>query len=110
MSSASFSYMANVTAYTKRNPAAVAGKVGAPVVNLASLRILPLMPTTPEILLRYRLESPREPYVTYTEGSLDVAEGDTLVIGADEYRVKGVGNWPTDRSYLEIVVDKVKGT
>jgi hypothetical protein len=107
MSTVGFARMASVTASTKRNPAVVLGKVGAATTKLATLKVLPLMPTNPELLLRYRLETLREPYVTYAQGSLDILPGDLLVIGAVEYPVRGVGPWPSDRSFLEIVVDKV---
>ncbi|HMN11833.1 MAG TPA: hypothetical protein PKD55_05855 [Bellilinea sp.] len=109
MKSAAFARMASVTASTKRNPAAVAGKVGAPVSHLASLSILPVMPVTSQIVEMYRLQSPRESYVTYAEEA-DVLEGDTLTAAGIEYRVRAVSPWPGAAGYLEIVIERVKGT
>ena len=108
--SGAFSRMASVTASTKRSPAAVGGKVGTQVTNIASLAILPLMPAGIEIAEYYRLQSPREAYVTYTQATTDVLEGDTLTVGGADYRVSGVGPWPTDNSFLEIVCQKPNGT
>lgn len=108
--SASFARLATVSAETLRNPPAVGGKIGAPASNLTALKILALMPVSPEIAQLYRLNSPREAYVTYTQGSPDVLEGDVLVIGAASYRIRGVGPWLTDRNFLEIIVEQIKGS
>lgn len=111
MSTASFTKLAVVTVSTRRNPtAASGGKIGAAATKIASLPVLPLMPLDPEIVELYQIKSPREAYVTYTQGSPDVLEGDVLVASAGEYRVKGVGPWLGDEAYLEIVLEKVKGS
>jgi hypothetical protein len=101
--------MASATASTKRNPAASSGKVGAAVTKLVGLKVTPVMPVGNEIVERYQLKSPRLTYVTYTQGSPDIAQGDLLVIATDEYKVIGAGPWPTDRAYYELVVEKVVG-
>lgn len=105
MASPSFTRMATVTASTKRNAAGT--KITGPVAKLTALSILPLMPLDNEIIERYRLESPRAPFVTYTQGAPDIIKGDVLTVSAVDYQVLGAGPWPTDRSYIEIVVDKV---
>jgi hypothetical protein len=101
--------MASATATTSRNPAAVSGKVGTPEGYLSSLAILPLMPVTPDIVEKYRLNSPRETFVTYVQDQPDILEGDLLTVSSVDYRVRAVGEWPTDRDYLEIIVERVKG-
>lgn len=106
----SFSGLTTVTASTKRNPAAVAGVVGVPVTKLTSLSVLPPMPVSPQIVELYRLHSPRESFVTYADGAPDVLEGDELTISTTTYRVRAVGEWPTDRAFVEIVLERVKGT
>jgi hypothetical protein len=106
---ASFTRMANVTASTKRNPAAVGGKIGLPATYLTGLKILPLMPVSKEIIERYQLKSPRKSFVTYTEGAPDIAEGDKLVIASIEYGIVAATPWPTDQAFFELVVEKVIG-
>jgi hypothetical protein len=103
-----FDRMASITASTKRSPAAIASRITAPQACLASVKILPLMPAPTDVLQRYTLASPREPYVTYTQGSPDIQAGDILVVSAVEYPIRAVGRWPSDLSCLEILVDKVK--
>jgi hypothetical protein len=103
---ASFDRMATVSAETRRNPPAVAGKIAAPVLHLSGVRILRPMPVSAQIAEFYRLQSPRETFVTYTEET-DVREGDVLVAQGVEYRVTAVGEW--DGS-LEVILGRVKGT
>jgi len=107
--SASFARMADVTASTKRNPPAAGGKVSTPVAYLIGLSILPLMPVTEEIIERYQLKSPRLSYVTFVQGSPDVIQGDILIVSSVDYKIVGVGPWPTDNSFLELIVEKVVG-
>lgn len=107
---ASFARLATATASTKRNPAAAGGKVGVPVAKLASINIVPPMPVSSEIAAYYRLQSPREAFVSYTEGTPDLLEGDILTTGAVDYRVVAAGLWPANQSYTEIVIQQVKGT
>ncbi len=105
--SRAFARMATQIASTKRNSGYADGKMGAPVVNIASLLVLPMMPPSPEVLERYALQAAREQFVTYTEGAPDVRAGDVLVIGAVEYYIKGAGAWPTDYDYFEILCERV---
>jgi len=109
MSSASFARMASITASTKRNPAIASGKVAVPAAYLSGLSILPLMPVSGEISERYELKSPRLNSVTYIQGAPDITQSDVLVIGSVDYKVVGVEPWPTDRNFLELVVEKVIG-
>jgi hypothetical protein len=109
MTSASFARMANVTAATKRSPAPVGGVIGAPTAHLSDLKVLPPMPAGQQIIERYRLESPRRPLVTYLAGAADIVQGDRLVIGAADYPIVGVGPWPSDLAFLEILIDDVVG-
>jgi len=104
-----FTRLATSTATTARNPAMSGGKVGQPSTYITALDVLPVMPVSPEILERYKLQSARETFVTYTEGSPDVLEGDTLTVDGKTYRVKGVGEWPSNLALLEIVIERIKG-
>lgn len=71
-----------------------------------------LMPVDPELRERLGLSGAAELLQTFTQGGLDIIEGDYLVIGTTEYPVRSVGDWPwrpdgTDNR-LHIVVEQVK--
>lgn len=109
MISRSFQMMQTVSATTKRTPAKVDGVISDPIVYLTDLEVLPLMPVSGDIALRYALKSPRESMVTYILDTYDILEGDVLVVAGVEYPIHAVGSWPA-HEYLEIIVDKVIGT
>ena len=99
-----------LTASTKRNPAAVGGKVGAPVAKLASLAIAALRPVSAEIAEYYRLRSPREAFLTFAQNSPDVLEGDVMTVSGLDYEVQAVAAYPTPDGYTEIILGLKKGT
>lgn len=109
----SASESATVTASTKRSPAVSGGKVGSPVVNLASVLVVPLLPLSGSLIEEAQLKNPREHKVTYAFANSsnvlpDIVEGDILVISSVEYLVNYVKEYerPTEGSYLEIIVQK----
>jgi hypothetical protein len=108
MYSKTFAHMQTQTASTKRSPAAVGNVIGAPVEYLTGLSVLPLMPVTDDIVKRYSLESPRQAFVTYVLGTIDILEGDILVIDAVEHPVRAASAWPA-HDYVEVIVDRVVG-
>ncbi len=57
-----------VTASTKRQPAVVSGKRGAPVAHLADLTCTPLDPVDAELAKRMALDAPHEKLQTYVDG------------------------------------------
>lgn len=99
-----------LTASTKRNPAAVAGKIGAPVAKLTGLAIAELRPVSAEIAEYYRLRSPREAFLTFALNSPDVLEGDILTVNSVEYEVQAVAAYPTPDGYTEIILGLKKGS
>jgi len=106
--------LCTVTASTKRNPAPVAGRIGAPVTSLSSLAVTPLWPAGAETVRTLDLNSPREfkecYHVPMTTTLPDVLEGDILVVGETDYPVHYVGEWTDDNiPCLHIVVQEVKG-
>ena len=110
-----FALFATVTASTKRPPAVDGdGNRGAAATNIASLTCFPLDPLDfkrPEIALRAGLDTPFEGLQTYTEGGLDIVEGDILVVGSAEYPIRAVGDWywPVDKkNYLVIILEQLK--
>ena len=88
-----FRLFATVTASTKRPPAISSGKRGAAATNISSLRCTPLDPVDPEIRQRLILNTPNELLQTYTEGGLDIVEGDILTVSSVDYPIRAVGEW-----------------
>jgi|GEM_PF-2377943 len=112
--SASFSRLATVTASTKR-ATMVAGKKGAPMTYIASLKCTPLDPVSAEIQQRMQLKTPHEVLQSFVDGPLDIVEGDVLVVGTKEYPIKSVAEWTFDPStdsgqgkFLHLVVEDLK--
>ena len=106
-----FALFASVTASTKRPPALSGGRRGAAAASIASLKCTPLDPLTPEIALRAGLETPHELLQTFTEGGLDIVEGDIFTVSGTDRPVKAVGQWywPMDATnYLYIVLEDLK--
>lgn len=58
--SRTFARLATVTASTKRSPAVVGGKRGAPALNLTGLKCTPLDPVDAETRQRLGLDTPHE--------------------------------------------------
>lgn len=112
--SASFDRLASVTASTKRPPAMVDGKRGAPVVYIASLACTPLDPTgqgVGRLAERVILETPHEVLQTFVQGGLDIREGDVLVVSGTEYPIRAVEDWywrPDGANYLRLYVEDLK--
>lgn len=82
-----------VTASTKRTPIMVSGVRGVPVLLLEDIRCTPLDPIDPEVRQSLMLESPHELLQTFIDGSLDVREGDILVVDNREYPIRACGDW-----------------
>jgi hypothetical protein len=107
MASISFRLMATATYATKRN-ATTSGVTTKAASKLTGVKGTPLMPVTPEIIERYQIQSPRQTFVVYVEGTLDILNGDILVFESVDYPVRGIGPWPTDKAFLETIVEVVK--
>ena len=89
----SFDLWQTVAASTKRPPTVASGLRGAPATNITSLACFPLDPLDPELARRRGLETPTKYLQTMVDGSLDIIEGDILVVGSDEYPIKGLEKW-----------------
>lgn len=98
-----------LTATTKRSPAAVAGKIGAPVAKLTSLTLSHApVPVHPDTIEKYQLKSPRKAYQTGAFGLVDVLEGDILTTNGVDYHVRAVGATPgSPVEYTEIIMEQV---
>ena len=113
MTSKTFTLMATVTASTKRPPAISGSKRGTPVANITSLVCFPLDPVDSEVRARMGTQGPMELLQTFTQGGLDIQEGDLLVVSSTEYIIRSVGNWtwPLDSAdYLHLVIEEIKTT
>lgn len=113
----SLARLATATATTKRNPAAVANKVGEPVDYLTvPFPIVPPVPDPADTDPRYRLNSMRQGWVSYVETSpaRDIRKGDVLVALVDsietQYRVTETHPWPILITWTELKLEKVLQT
>ncbi len=116
--------MATATYSTKRNPAKVSGKTGAPVANLTDVKCLPIMPlvqgeTSVNTPPRYANKAvsgrikgywiTAAEYQTHTDSGAsvtqvpDIIERDKLVVGSKDYTVRDVQNWPATGSTLAFI-------
>lgn len=94
-------------ASTKRNPAPVAGRVTVPVTSIAALTLAhPVFPLSAERALTYKLEAPREYYITGAWGVKDVLEGDILTDDGIDYIVRTVKTWTTPVAYTKIIMER----
>lgn len=76
----SFTQAATVTASTKRAPARSSGMTGAPVSQIASLNIMPLMPINAELQQRLALRTPFTTYQTFCFGDARGDDGLRLIV------------------------------
>lgn len=109
--SASFQKLATVTCGTERSPSVASGKRGVPVTNLSGLKCLPLDPLDASIRTRLELDTPHETLQTMIEGGPDIAEGDVLVVGSDEYDIVSVADWnwrPAETDTLLLILEELK--
>jgi hypothetical protein len=109
--SSSFAKFATVTASTKRSPGVSGGKRGAPATEIAELSCTPLDPVQPEVAFRAGLENPFELLETFVDGTLDIKEGDILVVGSREYPIKSAAEWTWRRSgsrFLHLILEENK--
>jgi hypothetical protein len=108
----SLSYLATVTASTKRSPAMAGGKVGAPAAYLGGVKCTPLDPVDPELRQRMQLETAHELVQTFVVGALDIITGDILVVGSVEYPIRAVANWAASTrggdAYLHLILEDLK--
>jgi hypothetical protein len=85
MSSATFSRQLNVEASTRRPPAMVGGKRGDAVEHLPLVHVAPLTPVSIETAQRVGLDSPYNLLQTFTDGDVDIADGDELTPQSGRY-------------------------
>ena len=107
----SFARLATQTASTKRSGGIVNGLEVGYSTNIASLKCLPVMPVDPDLAQSFEGISFRELIMTAVEGGLDIVEGDIFVIGATEYPIRVVAEWPwkpTGEDRLMIVLEDKK--
>jgi hypothetical protein len=94
MTSPSFLKLASVQATTKGPATISGGKRGSPVAKIATaFYCTPLDPVTSEPVLANIIDSPQDVLQTSCDGTLDIEEGDILVVDSVEYDIKGVEPW-----------------
>lgn len=113
---ASFTRMATVSASTKRSPALDAdGERGEPETEIEDLNCTPLDPAEDQrardlaLRLRQVLHGPFEMLQTFVDASLDITEGDVLVVSGTEYPIRGLDDWSWRGSrYLRLLLEQSK--
>lgn len=106
---ASFDEMAVVTASTKRSGGITDGLEVGYVESIASLKCFPLDPLVSELTPGIEGLGFRETLQTFTEGSLDIVEGDLLVVATVEYPVRSVSEWTwKDAEYKHLLLEEIK--
>ena len=108
----SFDRLASVTASTKRG-----GGVGmygleiAYTTHIASLKCMPLDPVEPNVTLGVEGLAWYEVLQTAVEGSLDIKEGDILVVAGVDYPIRAVADWtwpPITKDYQMLLLEQPK--
>jgi hypothetical protein len=90
MSDFSFSLLATKTATTKRTPAMVGNKRGAPAANLADVKCTPPDPVDAETMRRLNLNTPAQLKQCFVDATYDIIEGDEITIDAIAYPIRKV--------------------
>ncbi len=107
----SFAWMATVTASTKRSGGISSGLEAAYAEQIASLKCLPLDPVSAEVVQRIPSLSFMESLQTAVEGSLNIVEGDLLVVGGTEYPIRAIEDWlwpPDAKVYMILYLEEKK--
>lgn len=105
----SFTKLATVSASTRRPPAVSGGKRGVPATHVVSLMCTPLDPASSELVPQRLLETPMELLQTFVDNSVDIIEGDVLVVGTTEYPIRYVGDWAwRNTTYRYLLIEKLK--
>lgn len=107
---AAFDRMATVSASTKRSSGIVGGLEAGYVENIASLKCTPLDPIDPNLTPGVKGLAWHETLQTFTEGNLDIVEGDLLVVATVEYPIRAVAEWTWRgvTEYKHIMVQDIK--
>ena len=80
------------------------------VAKLSAFQVMPVMPASPDVLVRMSVESPFLAYETYTETGRDILQGDVLLIHGLSYSVRGVETWTwTDKhEFMHLVLEMLR--
>jgi len=89
MTDSSFTFMATVSASTKRG-----NMTSGFTLNLSGLKCFPLAPVDAETRKRMDLNTPHMVFETFLQDGPDIKKGDLLVIGSVEYAIKSAAPWP----------------
>jgi hypothetical protein len=95
------------TASTKRNPAAVNGKVTTAVTRLTGVVLaFDPIPVTPEEVEKYKLNTVRKNYGTGVMGNPDILEGDVMTVSGVDYIIRAVGKITSPVLYTAVLMEK----
>ena len=107
--SASFDGMATVTASTKRKATVSGGKRSGFTVPISTMKCLPIDPIDSQTRYTFGTEIAVESKQTFCRASLDIREGDYLVVGSTNYQIIGVAEWSwIDEDFKHLLMNEVK--
>lgn len=80
------------------------------MASLASFPVMPVMPASPDVLLRMTVESPFFAYETYCDIGRDIVPGDVLTTSAVSYTVRGLETWTwtTGQQFMHLVLEMLR--
>ena len=103
MSSPAFTKLATTAASTKR-ATMTSGKRGTAATHLSSVYVMPLYPVDPDLRKRLEIDTPHELLQTFADGSLDIVEGDVLVVSGADYPIRSAAEWPFGTTTRRVLV------
>jgi len=85
--------LTTISGATLRKGGIVSGLETDPVVQVAYLRCLPLDPVNPELSIGIEGLGFHELLQTTLSGTIDIVEGDILVVEAGSYPIRAIEDW-----------------
>ena len=109
--SASFDGMATVTVSTKRKATVSGSKRSTSSTFITTTKCLPIDPVDSQTRYTFGNEIAVESKQTFCRASLDIREGDYLVVGSVEYQIIGVAEWGwDDEDFKHLLMNEVKAS
>ena len=80
------------------------------VAKLGGFAIMPIMPASPDVLVRLTIESPYLAYETYCDTGRDIVQGDVLSNSGSSYTVRGIETWTWSDStkFMHLVLEMLR--
>lgn len=97
-----------LTASTKRL-AGTGGQTQEPIANLSGVKCTPVLPLSSDTLMRMKLDAPYLLREMYVGASYDIREGDYLIVGDLDYKIKNTQLWDAfGIAFMQLIVEEQK--